>query len=56
MKTLNSSKFKLFLLGLVIAAGFSSCYVSARPYGSHWVPGHYEAGYYHSHWIPGHWS
>jgi len=54
MKTLNH--LKLALLGLIIAAGLSSCVVSAHPYGSHWCPGHYEPGYYHSHWVPGHWS
>lgn len=47
---------KLAVLAVVIAAGFSSCVVSAHPYGSHWVPGHYVPGYYHEHWVPGHWS
>jgi hypothetical protein len=47
---------KLALFAMLIAAGFSSCVVSAHPYGAHWVPGHYEPGYYRSHWVPGHWA
>lgn len=46
---------RMAFLALIIAAGFSSCYVS-HPYGEHWVPGHYGAGYYHEHWVPGHWA
>lgn len=51
-----SKKLQLILIALVIAAGFSSCVVSAHPYGAHWVPGHWAPGYYHSHWVPGHYA
>lgn len=56
MKKLNAKTIKLSFLALLIAAGLSSCAVSARPYGSHWVPGHYVPGYYHPVWVPGHWA
>ena len=49
-------KLQLILIALVIAAGFSACVVTARPYGAHWVPGHWAPGYYHSHWVPGHYA
>jgi hypothetical protein len=60
MKTKTTKKnifsaVKLSVLALIIAAGFSSCYVS-HPAGAHWVPGHYAPGYYHEHWVPGHWA
>ena len=60
MKTNTTKKnffgaIKLSVLALIIAAGFSSCYVS-HPTGAHWVPGHYAPGYYHEHWVPGHWA
>jgi hypothetical protein len=49
------TSLRLAFLALIIAAGFSSCYVS-HPYGARWVPGHYVPGYYHEHWVPGHWA
>jgi hypothetical protein len=49
------SAIRLSVLALIIAAGFSSCYVS-HPAGAHWIPGHYAPGYYHEHWVPGHWA
>lgn len=57
MKTMKvSKKIKVMLIGLAFVASFSSCVVSAHPYGTHWVPGHWAPGYYHEHWVPGHYA
>jgi hypothetical protein len=56
MKLSSTKTIRLSLVALLIAAGMSSCVATYRPYGAHWVPGHYEPGYYHSHWVPGHWA
>lgn len=55
MKT-NVKKLRLALLGIIVAAGFSSCVATYHPVGAHWVPGHYVPGYYHPNWVPGHWA
>jgi len=57
MKTMKvSKKIKVMLIGLAFVASFTSCVVSAHPYGTHWVPGHWAPGYYHEHWVPGHYA
>lgn len=49
-------KIKFILIALAFVASFTSCVVAARPYGTHWIPGHWAEGPYHTHWVAGHYG